>query len=124
MVLLFVSAGHVDSVKFSGDLIAGISLLSPRIMTLTKELPDVATDMQGNGLNKGDINCTIASNELESLPNYGEMLLPRRSLYILAGVARYYYAHAILGKDQEPKWLKNAVDKFDRRISFVIRNIK
>ena len=61
---------HVDSVKFCGDTIAGLSLLSSSVMRLIHEQdPNEIIDVKLN----------------------------RRSLYIMKNEARYDYSHAILG---------------------------
>ncbi|XP_054990915.1 alpha-ketoglutarate-dependent dioxygenase alkB homolog 7, mitochondrial-like [Sorex araneus] len=64
---------HVDSVKFCGDTIAGLSLLSPSVMRL------VHTQEPGEWL---------------------ELLLEPGSLYILRGSARYDFSQEIL-RDEE-----------------------
>jgi alkylated DNA repair protein alkB family protein 7 len=60
---------HIDSVKFCGDTISSISLLSDSIMKLTHHI------------NKD---------------KWILALLPRYSLYIMKGLVRYEYAHEIL----------------------------
>jgi alkylated DNA repair protein alkB family protein 7 len=72
---------HVDSVKFSGGLVCGVSLLSSAVMTLR---PD------GSNINDDDENDACV-----------RMLLPRRSLYILSGAARYGFAHSIEPRQPE-----------------------
>ncbi|EDV22328.1 uncharacterized protein TRIADDRAFT_28544 [Trichoplax adhaerens] len=86
---------HVDSIKFCGRTIAGISLLSASIMRLKLDgKPD-------------DIPVDI--------------LLQRRSLYIMKDSARYDYTHEIL-KDEESHWKGVHIPR-SRRIS-VIRRIE
>jgi alkylated DNA repair protein alkB family protein 7 len=59
---------HVDSVKHGGDIVAGLSLLSERVMCLDSDTtPDLKL----------------------------ELLLPPRSMYVLSGPARYSFAHAL-----------------------------
>lgn len=65
---------HVDSVKFSGDLVAGISLLSSSIMRLVPHIDG------GGPLYDGHV----------------DLYLPPLSLYALTGVARYRYSHELL----------------------------
>ena len=60
---------HVDSVRFCGDLIAGVSLLTDAIMRF--------------------IHTTDASRSCD-------VLLKRRSLYVMSGSCRYDYTHEIL----------------------------
>jgi alkylated DNA repair protein alkB family protein 7 len=63
---------HVDSIKFSGGLVAGISLLTPSIMRL---IPDQQTAEQAGWV---------------------DIYLPPLSLYVLTGVGRYSYTHELL----------------------------
>ncbi|CAK6979232.1 alpha-ketoglutarate-dependent dioxygenase alkB homolog 7%2C mitochondrial [Scomber scombrus] len=85
---------HIDSVKFCGTTIAGLSLLSDSIMRLVKE---------------------DASSE------WLDMLLPRRSLYILRDQARYDFTHEIL-KDEESVFNGQKVPR-QRRIAVICRNL-
>jgi alkylated DNA repair protein alkB family protein 7 len=62
-------APHVDSVKFSGNVVAGLCLLSPALMRLYHEHSPATVDL----------------------------LLPRRCLYVMSGEARYHWAHAVVG---------------------------
>jgi alkylated DNA repair protein alkB family protein 7 len=90
---------HVDSIKFSGDLVAGISLLSPCIMRL---VPDDAPD-----------------------EGWVDLYLPPLSLYALTGVARYRYSHQLLPRNE--KFTKEneeiAVER-DHRLSVIFRDGK
>ncbi|XP_063976119.1 alpha-ketoglutarate-dependent dioxygenase alkB homolog 7, mitochondrial [Diachasmimorpha longicaudata] len=85
---------HVDSVRFCGDVIAGLSLLTDCIMRLT-----------------------LVGNEKDCREDF---LLPRRSLYIMSGVARQKYNHEVLGPEesiyQGEKIIKG------RRISVICRS--
>ncbi|XP_070837501.1 alpha-ketoglutarate-dependent dioxygenase alkB homolog 7, mitochondrial [Chaetodon trifascialis] len=85
---------HIDSVKFCGSTIAGLSLLSDSIMRLVKE---------------------DAANE------WLDLLLPRHSLYILRNEARYNFTHEIL-KDEESVFNGQKVPR-QRRISVICRNL-
>lgn len=49
-----------------------------------------------------------------------DVLLPRRSLYIMTGVSRYEYTHAILG--QSESFFKELPVEKNRRISIICRN--
>ncbi|XP_018344452.1 PREDICTED: alpha-ketoglutarate-dependent dioxygenase alkB homolog 7, mitochondrial isoform X2 [Trachymyrmex septentrionalis] len=84
---------HIDSVRFCGGIIAGLSLLSDSVMRLAME-----------GHEKECVAC---------------FLLPRRSLYIMSGVARYKYNHEIL-KSEESYFEGRHVPK-GRRISIICR---
>ncbi|KAM8845301.1 alpha-ketoglutarate-dependent dioxygenase alkB homolog 7, mitochondrial isoform 2-T2 [Spinachia spinachia] len=85
---------HIDSVKFCGSTIAGLSLLSDSIMRLVKE---------------------------DSTDEWMDLLLPRRSLYILRDQARYDFTHQIL-KDEESVFNGRKVPRL-RRISIICRNL-
>ncbi|XP_053194403.1 alpha-ketoglutarate-dependent dioxygenase alkB homolog 7, mitochondrial [Scomber japonicus] len=85
---------HIDSVKFCGTTIAGLSLLSDSIMRLVKE---------------------------NSSSEWLDMLLPRRSLYILRDQARYDFTHEIL-KDEESVFNGQKVPR-QRRIAIICRNL-
>ncbi|KAI1290370.1 Alpha-ketoglutarate-dependent dioxygenase alkB -like protein 7, mitochondrial [Halotydeus destructor] len=83
---------HIDSVKFCGDIIAGLSLVSTSVMRLVHE---------------EDKNLSV------------DILLKNRSLYIMKGLARYKFTHEILS-DQDSKFDKLIVPR-DRRISIIFR---
>lgn len=51
---------------------------------------------------------------------YADLLLPRRSLYIMSHTARYNFTHEILGNEHS-KFLDQPVEK-TRRISIICRN--
>jgi alkylated DNA repair protein alkB family protein 7 len=100
---------HVDSVKFSGGLVCGVSLLSPAVMVL-----------------RPDDGAVVNDNEI-CAENYAELFLPRRSLYILSGVARYGYTHSI-ERGYGSMTLDELNRKFglnfqrDRRVSLIFRD--
>ena len=85
---------HVDSVKASGNFVAGLSLLSTSQMTL-RYRPGMS---EGDGWNL----------ELES-DSVVNVTLPRRSLYLISGDLRFKYTHAV------------SVDTGCRRISIIFR---
>ncbi|KAG5208857.1 hypothetical protein R6Z07F_006691 [Ovis aries] len=85
---------HVDSVKFCGSTIAGLSLLSPSVMRL------VHTQERGEWL---------------------ELLLEPGSLYILRGSARYDFSHEIL-RDEESFFGERRIPR-GRRISVICRSL-
>eukprot|EP01041_Mallomonas_annulata_P010894 gene10894-22744_t len=80
---------HVDSVKFSGDVVAGLSLLSTRVMRL-KPAPE--TEITESHIRD--------ASDADSLyyPQTVDLLLRPRSLYVLTGALRYRYTHEVLGK--------------------------
>lgn len=95
---------HVDSVKFSGDLVAGISLLSHSIMRLVPHVDGGEPVLDG----------------------HVDLYLPPLSLYALTGVARYRYSHELL-KNQSSftgaDGKTTAVER-DHRISIIFRDSK
>lgn len=92
---------HVDSVKFSGHSVSGLSLLSPAVMRLT---PDDEPDTGG----------------------HVDLLLPPLSLYCLTGVGRYRYAHQLLPGEcvfTGPTGVETIVSR-DHRLSIIFRDAK
>ncbi|CAB1342269.1 unnamed protein product [Coregonus sp. 'balchen'] len=85
---------HIDSVKFCGSTIAGLSLLSDSVMRLVRE---------------------------DEPAEWLDLFLPRRSLYILRDQARYKFTHEIL-KDAESVFSGQRVPRH-RRISVICRNL-
>ena len=79
-------APHVDHVDYSGDFIVGLSLLTDSVMTL-----------HHRGIGEPETNLKDEKSTDVWLPMY----LPRRSLYVLQGEARYDWAHAV---PQMPEW--------------------
>ncbi|CAG2166759.1 unnamed protein product [Oppiella nova] len=88
-----VIKAHVDAVRFCGDTIAGISLLSSSVMRLVDEKDSTL---------------------------FADALLKRRSLYIMSGISRYKFTHEILG--QQMSKFKDQVIERERRISVICRN--
>lgn len=130
---------HVDSVKFSGDLVAGLSLGSTRAMILSRDafanqllFHDKAL-LQNEAIDASSL--IVASVQVEQ-PNESEfptkltMVLPPRSLYIMQGIWRYQYGHAIslpVVDGAIVQSSKESAQSFQdpalRRISFIFRNI-
>ena len=126
---------HVDSIKFSGGIVAGLSLLSRRTMRLDYDheahaaLPathtafrlyadNTVTDTPPGEKNKPPVATAV------------EFVLPPRSLYIMAGPLRYFFSHQVLGQgspaglpDLLPPDDVSSESLFDRRISVVLRDM-
>ncbi|KAK1799150.1 hypothetical protein P4O66_007402 [Electrophorus voltai] len=85
---------HVDSVKFCGSTIAGLSLLSDSVMRLVRE---------------------------ERTADWVDLFLSRRSLYILRDDVRFKFTHEIL-KDEDSFFSGHRVPRH-RRISIICRNL-
>eukprot|EP00978_Attheya_sp_CCMP212_P004497 scaffold9790_cov40-Attheya_sp.AAC.1 len=75
---------HVDSIKFSGCLVSGLSLLSPSILRLKP-----AAANEDNEENENDSSHVIKEGHVD-------LYLPPKSLYVLSGVSRYQYTHELL----------------------------
>jgi hypothetical protein len=88
---------HVDSVKFSGDVVAGISLLSDAVMQLRPDADALAAAAAaGPGSPPAESAGSYgATSPAPATPPALQLLLPRRSLYMLTGPARYLYGHAL-----------------------------
>ncbi|XP_069694241.1 alpha-ketoglutarate-dependent dioxygenase alkB homolog 7, mitochondrial-like [Periplaneta americana] len=84
---------HIDSVRFCGNTIAGLSLLSDSVMRLVHE---------------------------KHKERVVDILLKRRSLYIMKNTARYEFTHEILGAENS-KFGAQIVPR-GRRISVICRN--
>jgi alkylated DNA repair protein alkB family protein 7 len=95
---------HVDSVRFSGGMVAGISFLSSSIMRLRP------------------------GSEVGRNPEEGfvDLLLPPLSLYVLTGVSRYEYAHELLpsGSIFESLDGMNVEIEREHRVSVIFRDAK
>lgn len=101
---------HVDSVKFSGDLVAGLSLLSSSIMRL---IPDRSDEDE-------------KKTEEEEEKGWVDLYLPPRSLYALTGVGRYQYSHELLPNNStftQPDGTEILVER-DHRMSIIFRDTK
>lgn len=140
----------MDSVKFSGGIVSGLSLLSTRLMSLA---PDHDCDNFKNASTCDDVDslrtpyyslknlASVTGNETlykyednETLYKYEdfkdtdecfegsiELLLPRRSLYILSGPLRYTFTHRIFGAAGAPKLITQEI-LYERRLSIIFRD--
>lgn len=96
---------HVDHVEYSGEAIVGVSLLSEAVMTLHLESGERARegaaaaaavsagacDAPSAALTREGASRSPGASDEPWLP----LRLPRRSLYVLRGAARYEWAHAV-----------------------------
>ncbi|XP_030571130.1 alpha-ketoglutarate-dependent dioxygenase alkB homolog 7, mitochondrial isoform X2 [Drosophila novamexicana] len=110
---------HVDSTRYCGNTISGISLLSDSVMRLVRA---DAEKYQQNSSNASTEDTSYRQQPEALLENnfYADLLLPRRSLYIMSHTARYNFTHEILGNEHS-QFLGNPVKK-TRRISIICRN--
>lgn len=126
---------HVDSTRYCGNTIAGISLLSDSVMRLVRV--DERKYLQGKAVEASIApahnDSTAAQSAAESddvyrnrpkttLENnfYVDVLLRRRSLYIMSHTSRYNFTHEILGNDVSH--FQGQHVKKDRRVSIICRN--
>lgn len=96
---------HVDSIKFSGDIVAGLSLLSPSIMRLKKE----------------------DNNSSDDSGHHVDLLLLPLSLYVLSGESRYSYTHELLDSGSEfcsDLDGSSSVIQRGKRLSLIFRDTK
>ena len=91
---------HVDSVRFSGGIVAGLSMLSGSIMRLRP-----ATDGESAKGNK-DV----------------DLYLPPLSLYVLTGQSRYQYTHELLPGTNT--FRGNVKVERDHRLSVIFRDAR
>ncbi|XP_034104812.1 alpha-ketoglutarate-dependent dioxygenase alkB homolog 7, mitochondrial isoform X1 [Drosophila albomicans] len=118
---------HVDSTRYCGNTISGISLLSDSVMRLVRTSAEKYQQGNvGDGPSK-DTSDNTTDDAYRHQPEaklennfYADILLPRRSLYIMSHSARYNFTHEILAKEQS-QFLGNPINK-TRRISIICRN--
>ncbi|XP_053677940.1 alpha-ketoglutarate-dependent dioxygenase alkB homolog 7, mitochondrial [Anopheles nili] len=105
-----VIKAHVDSVRYCGNTIAGISLLSDSVMRMVRTNDEEQTNEEYRQIFSKD----------RDKKYWADVLLPRRSLYIMKHSARYKFTHEILpGKDS---WFREKFITKTRRISIICRN--
>lgn len=107
---------HVDSVRFSGGLVAGISLLSSSIMRL---VPDDSVDEPSEQQQHHEPSLLDRG--------YVDLHLPPNSLYALTGDGRYSYSHQLL---PDSSVFQSSIDgtetivRRDHRLSIIFRDAK
>jgi len=89
----------VDSVRFSGNVVAGLSLLSPSIMRLKRD----------------------NESEQPESSKYVDLYLPPRSLYVLQGTSRYQYTHELLESGSR---FGGLIVERGHRLSVIVRDAK
>ena len=88
---------HVDSVRFSGNVVAGLSLLSPSIMRFQPE------------------------EQQPQQQQHVDLYLPPRSLYVMQGTSRYQYTHELLESGSR---FGDVVVERGHRLSVIVRDAK
>lgn len=108
---------HVDSTRYCGTTISGISLLSDSVMRLVRV--DERKYQQSN--QEDDYRSQPkAMDDEKKYEFYADVFLKRRSLYIMKNTARYNFTHEILGNDKS--FFRNKKIDKARRISIICRN--
>ena len=97
---------HIDSVKFSGGVIASLSLASSRIMRLSLD-PEFSN---------------LYDSDDPDVPTVIDFVVKPRSLYILSGPMRYHYTHEILNVPKTD--MIDSEIEIGRRISIMLRDEK
>lgn len=131
-----VLKAHVDSVKFSGEIVAGISLLSDAVMRLrpsSDEWDCEEGNILSDGHTKDDTNSDNSMNSSNTNEEYVDLYLPQNSLYVLSDRSRYSYTHELLptGSTFELSRSGGEGDYYDiievirgRRLSIIFRDAK
>lgn len=109
---------HVDSSRYCGTTIAGLSLLSDCIMRLRRvdETKYVQPKMDEDSISPDPPNGRQPAVEYTY---FVDALLKRRSLYVMKDTARYNFTHEVLASNAEFDGI--AVEK-GRRVSIICRN--
>uniref|UniRef100_A0AAG5DVE0 Alpha-ketoglutarate-dependent dioxygenase AlkB-like domain-containing protein n=1 Tax=Anopheles atroparvus TaxID=41427 RepID=A0AAG5DVE0_ANOAO len=101
---------HVDSVRYCGHTIAGISLLSDSVMRLVRTNNEEQTNEEYRQIFSKDRDKKF----------WADVLLPRRSLYVMRHTARYDFTHEILA-GEDSRFGERHIKK-TRRVSIICRN--
>lgn len=111
-----VIKAHVDSTRYCGSTIAGLSLLTDCIMRL-RRVDESEYDQSGADSGKQISSKSVEGDSKHS--HYVDVLLKRRSLYVMGGLSRYKFSHEVLPTNSE---FRGAAVNKDRRISIICRN--
>lgn len=112
---------HVDSSRYCGSTIAGLSLLTDCIMRLKRiDENQYKQGKIGESTQQDlvDRRSDIAEQSLE-FDYFVDILLKRRSLYVMKDSARYKFTHEVLPTNEA--FLGEMIQK-TRRISIICRN--
>ncbi|XP_037931647.1 alpha-ketoglutarate-dependent dioxygenase alkB homolog 7, mitochondrial-like [Teleopsis dalmanni] len=124
---------HVDSTRYCGTTISGMSLLSNCVMRLIR-VDETKYRQTVQDSESTDCDKTKTATQTESTDDsyrnqpkatiennfYADVLLPRRSLYIMSHSSRYNFTHEILSNEFS-KFHGQPIHK-GRRISIICRN--
>lgn len=109
---------HIDSVRFSGHLVAGLSLGTSAIMRLQPP-KDGQQEDSDHGQSGGDSDKYDDENA-----GYVDLLLQPRSLYVLTGRSRYDYTHELLPNEAIFVGTGQVVRRNAHRWSIIFRDSK
>lgn len=119
---------HVDSVRFSGGLVAGLSIGSASIMRLQPpkddymEPDDESLSVKQKDSKNGDANEDKAA---AAANGHVDLLLYPRSLYALTGRSRYEYTHELLPNESSVfAGTGQVVQRNQNRWSIIFRDSK
>ena len=110
---------HVDSVRFSGGLVAGLSLGTTSIMRL--QLPKDEDKTEATNCGDGD---AAGDDDSADAEGYVDLLLHPRSLYALTGRSRYDYTHELLPNGSIFAGTGENVSRNEHRWSIIFRDSK
>jgi len=116
--------GHVDSVKFCGDHVIGLSLLSPAVMRLRRAAADrvhAGTEALAGYARDGEADPWEPAEGSGEPGEEVDVLLPRRTAYVMHGVGRFGFEHSVLGGTATFAPTGEAVTR-RRRISVLVRD--
>lgn len=117
---------HVDSVRYSGEVVSGLSLLSNSIMRLRPAPDDDDGDGHEDEATDGSYTRKMAKQPQDERElkerGYVDLFLPPLSLYVLSGVSRYNYTHEMLPSGAT--FCKHAAVERDHRLSVIFRDAK
>ncbi|CAL8084718.1 unnamed protein product [Calicophoron daubneyi] len=84
---------HVDSVRYCGEPIAVISLLSDSVARFAVAPPEEVVGLPTHLLD-------LLSLQIPPLGSWVDIYVPRRSLYVMRGASRYFMTHEIMSNEK------------------------
>ncbi len=112
--------------KFSGDFICGLSMLSSRVMRLSLDWQDTPESSIRCSVKKSELPISNEQGLSSIYPKEIDLFLPKHSLYIMKGIWRYHYAHSVLGQKDSQETTNQSQQlpaiEFDRRVSIIFRD--
>jgi hypothetical protein len=90
---------HVDSIRYSGNIVAGLSLLSDSIMRLrpSSSSDNTHDNTPTNDTSSSSLLCGVDDHYNQNdAGRYVDLYLPINSFYVLSDMSRYEYTHELL----------------------------